>query len=290
MISYETLDKKYSGLLFKQGIFMQRILSMFFGLLYFITDRKYNNSIVISRYYKSKSFLYKLILTIKTYYYEVFFILNYGWLLFADSKSIKKFQKGMRVKNIDYLNTKIVKDRPLIVFTAHIGCFFVQLMSIMDSLKDRKVICLAPKTGQKRKEMIENFFSKFFSIDFEIVDIESKTCGIKIVKTMKNNGVILCTMDYAYEYTKTLCVKFLDKIVRRPVGIIEIGLKYDAQVLPAFGYWGNGNYNIELLEPFRLSETSGEDQVAANLGKVCKVIEDKVLETPAQWTMWKSIW
>ena len=289
MISYELIDHLQAKWLFKNGVKFQKIVAIMNSFWCFVTDIKYHNYKVIKRHFKDRSLLWKLYLTLKSYYYETFFIMNYGFVIYGKENSIRKICQKYKVKHLENLKEVMECKESTIIFTAHLSCFFLALMAIGQYFDDRPVVCLSPRAGQKRKDAVEATLRKHIS-NFEIVDITSKTCGLHIMRTFKKKGIVLCTMDYAYDYTRNIPVYFLGRQLNLPVGLVELGIKYEAVLIPVFSHWEGGNPCIEILEPFKLENGKEPGYEAGILQYLTNIIEEQVLKNPAQWTMWKSLW
>lgn len=290
MLEYDVLEKQNMKLIFKSGLKIHKLVSLFISCIFFLTD-KFHVYKPIAAYFKHNSMAKNIYLSFKNYYYETLFTLNYGWLLYGNKKKVEHAIGRFKRKNFELLELSVSQGNPTVIFTAHIGLFFSCLfaMSDLSSLKDKEIICIAPKSGQKRKDDLE----KRIQVDlknFRIVDVALKTSAIRIAKTMKNNGIIICTMDYAYPFTKNKSVKFFNIDMELPVGLLELCRKYNASMIPMFTYIDGGIYTVEFEQRLNLYSTDDKEfDLFRNLSEVSHIIEKKVLQFPEQWIMWRTI-
>jgi len=295
MLDYRILDKKYAKYLFSHGFLFQRMISHLLGLFYFIKGffAKYHSYRVISHVLVHNSSFKNLLISHKNYFYEVLFIFNYGWLLYGNFSKVRRKLLQVQLSNLHHLESALAKNKAIIVMTAHIGCFFNALLNeqILSYIKDRPIACLTPKDDQGRKNLLEEKIKYCSQKPFKFIDIQSKNDLLKIVRVLKNNGILICTMDYAYPFTRNQAVKFFDKTVDIPVGIIELGRKFDPAFLPLFTFTNKGQIFLEFCQPFQLDISNDKERdIHNNLLKIVNIIESKILVLPEQWTMWESLY
>lgn len=301
VIDYGFLDKKYAQFILKKVRLLNKFIAFTLGIYYFISEffTKFHIYRYVSSYFSTNSISHNLFISFKNYYYETLFILHYGQILYGDLKSVKNFIGKTKYENATYLEEASSQNSPSIIVTAHIGCFFSGLFSdysLFDIYRGKEICCLAPKSGQYRKIRMENKIREYNKdkLDnpemFQLVDIQDKKCIFKIINVLKNNGLVICSLDLAYSYTKNIPVQFFNGKVELPVGLIEMGIKYKANVIPGFFCLEKNRYIFKLNKIIKLEDsTKSKDVISEYLSKIAAIIEKKVSEVPEQWTMWKSL-
>jgi lauroyl/myristoyl acyltransferase len=225
------------------------------------------------------------------HYYSLRAIFNYGWLLYSNEERIRKITSDIRLKGLHNLDSAINSNRTLIVFSAHIGCFFNILFSqrIVDIMGKRDITLLVPSTAETRRARIQDQL-KSFGRPCQLVDISEKTSAIKILRAMKKQSIIGCNLDYAYPYTRNKKIEFMGRIVDMPVGLIELGRRCEVIYLPAYSYIDNDELTIEFEEPFDSTITDNEDNDIEHITKkINNVLEKKIQQIPEQWSFWARL-
>lgn len=219
---------------------------------------------------------------------------NYGWLLYSKVEDIRKAMTQVQVLGLDSLQQALNSDKGIIAFSAHVGCFFNPLFCerITKLINGRNVALLSPENKEKRKKLLKNQINATSpSLNLDLIDITMRTDAIKILRTLKKKGIIACTLDYAYGYTRNKEIEFFGRKVDFPIGAIEIGQKIGVTYLPFFSYVRNGQVTIEFLEPFSSVEAeSAENDIDAICEKVNNILKTKVLELPEQWSFWLRLY
>ena len=228
------------------------------------------------------------------HYYTNRAIYNYGWLLYSKAENIKKTMTHAHVLGIENLQKAMSTEKGIIIFSAHVGCFFntVFCERITGLANGRKVALLSPENKEKRKKLIKNQISRAFPhLNFDLIDITIKTDAIKIFRTLKKKGIVGCTLDYAYPFTKNKETEFFGRKVDFPIGVIEIGRRIGVTYLPYFSHIQNGQITLEFKEPFPSVQTESEDRdIDAISAKVNEVLEKKIREIPEQWSFWQRLY
>jgi len=224
------------------------------------------------------------------HYYSNRAIYNYGWLLYSNVEKIKKAINQFEVVGLKHLEHALNCDKGVIIFSAHVGCFFNVLFceQIVKLVNGRKVALLSPENKEKRKMQIKNQIRRTFTdLNFDLIDITNKREGINIIRTLKKKGIIGCTLDYAYPYTRNKEIEFFGRKVEFPIGLVEISRKIEVVYLPCFSYIKKGRTTLEFMEMFHsIKSEDAERDIDTTSAKINTILENKIMEIPEQWSFW----
>ncbi len=227
------------------------------------------------------------------HFYSIRNIFNYGRLLYAKPEYVQREISDIKVLGLENLGEALTSNRAVVAFSAHTGCFFNIFFSelVMKHLNDRSLLLLLPDTSVRRKRIIRDRVSVAFpKTTFDLVDVASKTAGIKIIRSLKENGVIGCTLDYAFSYTRNKMVQFMGKNLEFTVGLVELGRKLAVVYMPCFCYHKDGEHIIEFMKIFpSVCSKYAEEDIDIVCNKISTIFEKKIMEIPEQWIFWPRL-
>ncbi|MBW9266304.1 MAG: hypothetical protein K1565_12340 [Candidatus Thiodiazotropha sp. (ex. Lucinisca nassula)] len=225
------------------------------------------------------------------HYYSILALFNYGWLLYTRPQDIRDKISAVKIKGIDNLYNAVKREKAIVAFSAHIGCFFNILFSdrVLSAIDERSVCLLVPSTKDSRREQMQAQLSDYGKT-CQLIDITKKTSAIRIIRALKCRSIIGCNLDYAYPFTKNKSTPFLGRVVDMPVGILELSRKYAATYLPAYSYIDSDGIVIEFQEPFDAYYTDNAESDITRIAKqINSALEEKIKEVPEQWGFWARL-
>lgn len=295
-MNYLAVEKKRFKILAKLGINGLKCYAAIKGFTWFLKDcfnircKAWKG---LSEVLTGKSSFAIILFTIRHYYLSVLFPLEYGLLIYGSPGSIsKRYSKSTLSCNKDKLENLLPKDRPVVIFTAHIGSIFSPLFvkEFSELLKGRKVGCIAATSKfESRQGAFPERVKEMMGVDFSFIDVENSNAGIRTARYFKNNGVVLCMMDNSLPHSSTKEYPLMNRTIPLPIGILQLAQRFDAQFVPfRSNYYGN-SYHLSFGEPLESKTQSVDDGVDQLALGINGFIEKSILAAPEQWTMWERI-
>lgn len=224
------------------------------------------------------------------HYYAMRALYNYGWLLNAPVEEIRREMVQVEIRGLEHVAKAVDMGGGILVFSAHVGCFFNLLFAepVTRLCKGKQISVLSPGTSARRKQRMEAQLRRVSAdLTWELVDIEEKSGGMKVLHTLRHKGVVACALDYAYPYTKNSIVKFLGREVEFPIGVVVIGRRLGITFLPCFSYVEAGRTVLEFQAPFSFTRTDAPDcDIAEMAVRINDILETKIRAIPEQWSFW----
>jgi lauroyl/myristoyl acyltransferase len=224
------------------------------------------------------------------HYYAMRALYNYGWLLNAPLEEIRKEMAQMEIRGLGHAAKAVDMGGGILAFSAHVGCFFNLLFAepVTRLCKVKQISVLSPGTSARRKQCMEAQLRRAAAdLTWELVDIEKKSGGMKLLHTLRNKGVVACALDYAFPFTKNSVVKFLGRGVEFPIGAVVMGRRLGITFLPCFSYVEAGRTVLEFQAPFSFTHTDAPDRDITEMAvRINNIIETKIRAIPEQWSFW----
>lgn len=226
-------------------------------------------------------------------YYSLRAYYDYAWLINASEAQIKRGMQRADIRGLDNIVAALKSGKGTVAFSAHLGCFFTLLFArpFLDMCRGRRVTLLAPQVSAARKQRIKERLQHFApDVEWDLVDIQLKSSGMKIVRTLRSGGIVGCTLDYAYPFTRNQVVKFFGRQVEFPIGVLTIGQRLGSVFVPAFTYLERNTRVMEFQTPIGVHTTHEPNQVSpALIEQVNAILEAKIAALPAQWSFWQRL-
>lgn len=150
--------------------------------------------------------LYRLILqSVRNYFFTNLATLEYGVLVYGNEQRAYCMTNNIELIGEECFSQVFKNKTPVVLFVWHIGNMFLPLLNkvIMSQVKDRKIRCVAPVMEAGRKHSLQNKVRKMMDIDFEFLELNADTVAMSVYRTLTDKGVIICTLDWAYDRTRT---------------------------------------------------------------------------------------
>ncbi|MEW8053364.1 MAG: hypothetical protein AB2792_10945 [Candidatus Thiodiazotropha sp.] len=299
MDAYNLLDRKILRPIWRVGPLWNVLVSRQIAWVAFLYDQLFNGKLSVKRTMKLLPEMRKSLgpectsyrFSYLNHYYSILALFNYGWLLYTRPQHIRDKISTVKIKGLDNLYNAVKREKAIVAFSAHIGCFFNILFSdsVLSAIDKRGVCLLVPGTKDSRREQMQAQLSDYGKA-CQLIDITKKTSAIRIIRALKCRSIIGCNMDYAYPFTKNRSAPFLGRVVEMPVGILELSRKYAATYLPAYSYINNDGIVIEFQEPFDAYCTDNlENDITWVANKINSLLEEKIKEIPEQWSFWARL-
>lgn len=237
------------------------------------------------------SVLANSIICLRNMFNNTSYLYNYLWFIKSDKLEVKNKISKIEVVGIQHFITTMQQKKPIVLFTAYTGFFYLPLFSekITKYLGSRKVGILVPNMTNKERTALKDKLSEFRLSEYEFIDFSKKYNSIRIYKILASNGIIVCTLDNSHPFTRNIQIPFLGRNALLPCGILYLVRKLNAVLIPCFTYKAKGNI-FECLPSFSMSISNDEEvDIQTCMTGITKIIESKILEKPEQWLMWESI-
>ena len=203
---------------------------------------------------------------------------------FMNSKEIRRMVKVHGLSNLD----RALSHRKGVVFVgAHLGnpnlgaCYIAGL--------GYKVVGVAESLGPE--ERLFNLYSKLRGkTGMEIVRLEDKEVGMKTVKALRRNKVLMLLGDRDIT-GNGVRVNFLGQESSLPRGPALLSLKTGAPIVTAFFVRDNGKYKAIIESPIEFKRNNGLQKDIQNLTQlIANRLERTILAYPAQWYVFQMDW
>jgi len=213
-------------------------------------------------------------------------VFDYSWILSRNAETLSEKRGNTTLEGFANLTAALSTGAPLVVYTCHTGPFFNSLFNpdIKEAIQGRKVLLLAPTGGQNRKIILAEKIQSYLGKEFEIAGIDQENVGLKVLKTLKRKGIVICTLDLSFPQTKNRWVTMLKRPVELPVGIIEVGVKLGALFVASIPTIRGSGIQVRFEKPISFRRTDMLPQDC--LPTLLEAVEQTILEQPGRYIMW----
>lgn len=291
-MNYELLETK-QGVHLGNHIFLRANAgALFRAVIKGTTDiAVYNNPVynhlrtVFSK--NSKAWLYQK--AIGAYYNEAMSLWEYARLLYGSKSEVERMVSKFTIVYNRFTERVENSSESIVFFTAHFCCPFLPLFNkqFYRLLNGRRVSCVAPVQEQNRKIRMQERIREITGLDFSFVDVNDSKSGIKLIRTIKEKGVVICAMDYAYNHTRNETQKFLNSWVNMPVGILIMLQRFKVDCFMCYSLRVRRTIKCEITK--QIIQEPGSNALLQMASEVNSEIERWVLQNPEQWTMWRRL-
>lgn len=298
MFTYEILENKIIKFIC-QFWFLLKVLSLIlfvFYLIPYITKQINKEKIIIlKRSIKKKSTFFCYVFLITNLYNSIYYMCLYGWLTTANDQKIQKILSKIVVLDSSKEFSALLSDEnPLIVFSNHLGCFFIPIFykPLWDKMSEKKrMSVLSPTKNQKRKILIKEKMNNSYFNDFDFIDVMNPTTSVsKLIKALRSNGIVCTATDTYHNHTNNLNIDFLGNPYQLPAGIIKIGLKYNCNCAYLTTTIKRGKIYIEAKQ--KKEPLIGNSRLFVDIEKnfisLVLDIEKQIMKNLSNWGIWNN--
>ena len=198
----------------------------------------------------------------------------------------ERIREGIEVEGLDHCLEALKKNRGILMFGAHFGNWELEAIAVSllvcpamviyrtldNTLLDRLVLTVRSSTGNK--------------------PLPKQQAMRKILRTLKNNGVVGILIDQNWSWQEGVFVDFFGRPACTTDGLALLALHTEAPVIPAFMVrLENGRYRLVLGEEVKIINTDQREQdVLINTQNFTRIIEEMIRKYPDQWLWVHQRW
>lgn len=189
--------------------------------------------------------------------------------------------QGIRVEGKENLDRVLEKGKGAIIVSAHLGSF--PLVPFMFGNFGYKTAVLIRPMRDKNMGTYEKDFIVRSGVE-PISVIPERQCVQKIIKLMKNNGVVVIEMDQNAAFG-AVWVKFFGALAATVTGPVTLALRTKAALVPVYTYReGKGKHVIQILpEQELIMKEDYDETILVNTIQLTRIIEKWIKDHPDQW-------
>lgn len=213
-------------------------------------------------------------------------VLNYIDLFRLPKTPIEEVDKRLKVHRTEYLEAALARGKGVIMVTSHIGNFdyAIQWLIAHGYTATIPVENIRPV---KLFNLVKNLRA---SKGIHFVPVDSSESMRTIVKTLKDNGIVLLVID-RYIAGKAVKTELFGKEYLIPSGPIELALQMDSAVLGVCTWRTHGIYSEANFWPPIVFEQAESNQIeAAHAAMITKLISEQISAHYDQWMNFSNVW
>ena len=217
--------------------------------------------------------------------------INFG-LAFADflaipSMNSKEICKMVKVHGLPNLDRALSVGKGVIFVGAHLGNSNLEACYIAGL--GYNIIGVTESLGLE--ERFFNLYSKLRGkTGMKIIRLEDKRVGMKAVKALKRNKVLMLLGDRDIT-GNGVRVNFLGQESSLPRGPALLSLKTGAPIVTTFFVQDNGKYKAIIESPIEFKRNNGLEKDIQDLTQlIANRLERKILAYPTQWYVFQMDW
>lgn len=202
---------------------------------------------------------------------------------FRSNKLDKEFvNKNIILENDNFIKDQEIKNRPVILLTAHIGNWEMGGMAVGLLGHQLFAVALPHKSEQVNKFFDDNRQSKNVHV------IPFGKAGKMCIDVLKNKKTLVLLGDRDFSKEKGILMDFFGKKSYFPKGPATLAIKYNATVIACFMVrLKNDKFKI-FMEP--AIDVSYSDNMESLTKRFIGIFEKYIRLYPEQWFMFKKFW
>ncbi len=218
------------------------------------------------------------------------FFVNYGLNLIEVFRlplmNRENFDRYIKMEGRENITEALAKKKGVILLAMHFGSWEMASLSSAMMEHPYKVIV----NPQKRYSKLDDLLNSYRSCGGNVV--LSRGLGTReMIKSLQNNELIGLVADQGGR--DGVLVPFFERQASMSSGAIRLGLKFDVPICFSIIVRDKGGANHRLIihPPLKLINTGNVDQdVAANLNEIVKIMEEYIRKYPAEYMWFYKIW
>jgi len=225
-----------------------------------------------------------------------------------------KWSSGLEQYSMEYLNsTKVInnstidltvlnQDNPLIFSSFHFGSFRL-FNSILFELGHKIVIIIDDTIVKQQKDdllfKVKPLLKVKESSDFIILSVQDRTSIFKLKQLISEGYIMTVYLDgntgvntKSQDFNKGFMpINFLGQQIYVKNGISKLAALLGAKIVPVISYRDKDEKSIvEFCDVLSAEQySSRQDFITKSIQDSYKVLENKIIEFPTQWTSWLTI-
>jgi Kdo2-lipid IVA lauroyltransferase/acyltransferase len=212
--------------------------------------------------------------------------IDYTIIALSRKKASQLLAQFSRLGAIEKLSSAIAKNKGVIVFSSHIGPYFlipavlasigyqVTAVKKLDSLLSYLLSCQINKINKSGTRL-----------SLEMVDTYDRLLLRKLTSDLKRNRIVFMMGDYrGTVQNNNGHIKFLGYDISPARGIAWLSKKTGAPIVPImFSYKDEDVPQLEVLDEIHIDQSQAIDDITQI---VYKTIEERILRAPEKWALW----
>ncbi|MCC6759229.1 MAG: mitochondrial fission ELM1 family protein [Candidatus Omnitrophica bacterium] len=198
----------------------------------------------------------------------------------------EKFNHFVKLEGREHIDEAIRQGKGAILLAMHFGSW--ELANRIGTILGHpyKVLVKAQSKNSRLGELLNSVRSNSSSANV----VERGMATREILKSLKNNEVVALVVDQGGR--DGVLVPFFGKEASMSVGAVRIALKTGAPICFANIMRVDGPYHrLVIQKPFELVNSGDTDKdIVENLGKIVKVMEGYISQSPAEYMWFYKIW
>lgn len=195
---------------------------------------------------------------------------------------IKEKVKIIGKENLDQV---LSQGNGAILVSAHYGSFILMYLRMVLAGYETNVIM-----RRTRDTEWEKYISKFRDERGikTIYDLPARQCVTGCIRALRKNELLFILNDQNYGSDGRIFVDFFGKKAATAAGPIVFSNRTKAPILPIFILRNEDGENVIHISPAISLEhrESADEEMAVNVQKITKIIEDQIRESPEEWGGW----
>ena len=193
--------------------------------------------------------------------------------------------KFVRLKNADILDKALEKGNGAIILTGHFGNW--EFLGAALRIKGYKGAAIGKRIYFGKYDAYLNSLRRVHDVNVIYRDESPK----KILRVLKDNGVIGMSADQDVDSVNGVFVDFFGKPAYTPTGPVTLARASGAALIPAFVIRDNCHHTIEMKEPIELVDTGDKEKdMIENTRRWSDVVEFYIRRYPEQWVWMHRRW
>lgn len=213
--------------------------------------------------------------------------IDYTLLALSQKKTSQLLARFSKPTGMEKLNSAIAKNKGVIVFSGHIGPYFLipGVLALM-GYEVTTIKNLDSLLSYMLNRRIRKINKSGRSFALEMVDTYNRWFLLRRLQNdLKKNRIIFMMGDYRGSGRKNDgYVKFLGYIINPAKGIAWLSKKTGAPIVPMTFSYENGNMpHLEILDEIKVDLSLGIDEITQ---MIYKTVEQMILQAPERWALW----
>lgn len=194
-------------------------------------------------------------------------------------------RRWLDIEGLERLQAALRSDRGVVLVSVHLSNPEIAIQAlpplgatatvIVEALPERRL-----KALRMRRESAGNRF------------VPATLKGVRqALETLEGGGLVAILTDRDIQ-GNGICVPFARRLARFPVGAVDLALRTDAILLPAYATRiRDHRFRVEFMEPLSLLQSNDRAKdVRANLATLMARFEDPIRTNVEQWRLLESPW
>ena len=193
-----------------------------------------------------------------------------------------------QITGLEYLDNALLKGKGVMLVTGHFTGIKVASRFLHASGYPHFGVTKKREDDHGASQLENRFLAPYWSkvIDRrrnEPVFVEDKDVGLKIMRRLRENGVVMIFLDVPFSH-HLVTRRFLGSARAFPVGFLRLVHTTGAVVVPMVSVGDSSGFRIRFEEAVELRQAdSGDEFVQKNIDILVQILESQILRDPSHW-------